>query len=185
MISYQGRRNLAEGPSVYALDGQALEWTRSGKPAVRLPLADVRLVRLAYADAPIGFWVATVKGRGGTVRISSASYRKLGVADDQMAAFAPFIRGLHGALQARPGGPPPFTLGDPVIAGVWGAVAALLGLVVLFAAAVVVLAALAGNWSEAFWGGLGLIFLVTWAPACLRSLKANRPRPLNPAALPG
>jgi hypothetical protein len=184
MATYEARRSLMEGPSTYELSGETLVRTVDGASKQQTTLADVRAVRINYQ--PVGvvpFWICQVRTHHGTISIPSANFTGFGRAQDQRAAFRPFVQALTSAIAAQPRTPPvAFTRGGGGMRAFW------LGMVIIFA--VMTLLLLLGAIGSLTSGGTptwvvtpGFVMLVA-GPMSWRMWRANPPGSFDPNDLP-
>src|SRR5580704_16850309 len=102
MATYEARRSLMEHASTYELTGDALTRTVEGATKQQVTLAEVRSVKITYQ--PVGvlpFWICQLRTPHGNVSIPSANFTGFGRAQDQRAAFRPFIQALTSAIAAQ------------------------------------------------------------------------------------
>jgi hypothetical protein len=180
-LVYRTRRNALEDETRYALEADALAYTRGSGAAVRLPFASVRAVRLFYNPTrfdQVRFHCDVTLAGGTRERIPSTSYAGIGDFEDRAAAYSRFVR----ALVARVAAASPacrFRAGRSAL--LYVAEHAFL-LAALLALALVI--ALVGGFSPSGIVATKLAVIAFYIPVAIRYARRNWPRSFSPAAIP-
>lgn len=178
-LVYAARPKMMGPGSRFRLHDGMLDWA-VGARSGRLALGDVVAVRLTYHPGQLASpnYEMRLKGRGGEdLKIGSLSRTSVTGVEDNRAAYAAFVRAVHGALPPKAtirfdGGLPSWRWG---LMSVLGAITAC-GLIAVVASAV-----LNGQWTVAALMAV-LCPLLGWPLA--ETLWRNTPAPYSPNALP-
>jgi hypothetical protein len=103
-LTYAFRPSLLGPPMEFRLTGDAIAWS-SGQQSGRVPLRDVRLVRMAFKPAtmqPHRFVTELWAEGAPRLEIVSSSWKSLVEQERLDARYAAFVTELHRRTQTRP-----------------------------------------------------------------------------------